>query len=63
MWVFDMLQAAEQHSMDPALAKKRTKKRKAPVPPNPFTGEVDESRKNPFDEDEEDIEVETDEVS
>ena len=27
--------------MDPTIAKKRIKKRRAPPPPNPFTGEVD----------------------
>lgn len=34
------LQAAEQHQMDASLATRRTK-RKAPAPPNPFTGEVE----------------------
>jgi len=27
--------------MDPSIARKREKKRRAPAPPNPFTGEVD----------------------
>lgn len=34
--------------MDPSIVKKKEKKRKAPVPPNPFTGErdVEETHKN-----------------
>ncbi|KAL8624105.1 hypothetical protein ACOMHN_036108 [Nucella lapillus] len=36
-----MKHAAEQNNMDPTIAKKRVKKRRAPPPPNPFTGEVD----------------------
>ena len=28
--------------MDPSIVKKKSKKRKAPAPPNPFTGEVEE---------------------
>ncbi|KAH9492771.1 Exocyst complex component 6B [Bulinus truncatus] len=34
-------EAAEQNNMDPSIAKKRVKSRKAPPPPNPFTGEVE----------------------
>ncbi|RUS81404.1 hypothetical protein EGW08_010842, partial [Elysia chlorotica] len=36
-----MRHAAEQNNMDPKIAEKRVKKRRAPPPPNPFTGEVD----------------------
>ena len=35
------LQAAEQNNMDPSIAKKKPRKRKAPAPPNPFTGEIE----------------------
>ncbi|XP_053407123.1 exocyst complex component 6B-like isoform X2 [Mercenaria mercenaria] len=34
-----MRHAAEQNNMDPSIVKKKVKKRKAPAPPNPFTGE------------------------
>ena len=40
--------------MDPKLAMKKGKKRKAPNPPNPFTGEVEEEvmeGANPFEDD------------
>ncbi|XP_005089455.2 exocyst complex component 6B isoform X6 [Aplysia californica] len=36
-----MRHAAEQNNMDPTIAKKKVKKRRAPAPPNPFTGEID----------------------
>ncbi|GFR79650.1 exocyst complex component [Elysia marginata] len=36
-----MRHAAEQNNMDPKIAEKRVKKKRAPPPPNPFTGEVD----------------------
>ena len=36
-----LLQAAEQARMDPSMALKKGKKRKAPRPPNPFTGQVE----------------------
>ena len=36
-----LFQAAEQARMDPSLALKKGKKRKAPRPPNPFTGQVE----------------------
>ena len=40
--------------MDPALAERKGRKRKAPAPPNPFTGEVEnEDGTNPFDDDDE----------
>ena len=41
-----------------ALKKSTPKKRRAPAPPNPFTGEVDgqeKSASNPFDEEEDGI--------
>lgn len=49
-------QAAEQHNMDTSLAIKKGKKRPAPNPPNPFTGEIEprdqgDVRRNPFDDD------------
>ncbi len=50
------MQAAEQHGMDSNLAVKKVKKRRAPAPPNPFTGEVEDEDKdgaNPFEDDEE----------
>ena len=53
--------------MDPALAERRGKKRKAPAPPNPFTGEVEDADStNPFDEDEDkadNMTIDTEEVS
>ena len=42
-----MRQAAENNNIDPALAQTKGRKRKAPNPPNPFTGELD----NPSDTD------------
>jgi len=37
-------QAAEQNNIDPSIVnvQKKNRKRKAPAPPNPFTGEVEE---------------------
>ena len=53
--------------MDPALAERKGKKRKAPAPPNPFTGEVEDGDStNPFDEDEDKADsmtIDTEEVS
>ena len=45
--------------MDPSLAMKKGKKRKAPRPPNPFTGQVEpeeeeDKGKNPFNDEEPD---------
>ena len=42
--------------MDTSLAVKKGKKRRAPAPPNPFTGSTSpqpDIRRNPFDDDEE----------
>ncbi|XP_059159349.1 exocyst complex component 6B-like isoform X2 [Physella acuta] len=36
-----MKHAAEQNNMDPQIARKKIKSRRAPPPPNPFTGEVE----------------------
>ncbi|KAL4231929.1 Exocyst complex component 6 [Mactra antiquata] len=36
-----MRHAAEQNNMDPSIVKKKGRKRKAPAPPNPFTGEIE----------------------
>ncbi len=69
MWIF---QAAEQNNMDPSLAIRKGKKRRAPPPPNPF-GEPDEADEasgyNPFDEMDEvddtsfhDADIDTEEV-
>ena len=45
-------QAAEQQNIDPKLAQKKGKKRRAPAPPNPFTGEPEDVEElNPFDTD------------
>lgn len=61
-------QAAEQNNMDPTLAQRKGKKRRAPAPPNPFTGEIEngESSTNPFDEDDTDeafeLAIDTEEV-
>ena len=53
--------------MDPALAERKGKKRKAPAPPNPFTGEVEDGDgTNPFDEDEDKADsmiIDTEEVN
>ncbi|KAK2173949.1 hypothetical protein NP493_839g01090 [Ridgeia piscesae] len=54
-----MKHAAEQAHMDPSLAMKKGKKRKAPRPPNPFTGKVEadeeeDKGKNPFNDEEPD---------
>ena len=53
--------------MDPALAERKGKKRKAPAPPNPFTGEVEDGDStNPFDEDEDkadNMTIDTEEVN
>ena len=50
--------------MDVTLARRKGKKRRAPAPPNPFTGEVETEptnhRINPFDDDA--IELGEDEV-
>lgn len=32
--------------MDPTIAKKKPKKKRAPAPPNPFTGEVENDNKS-----------------
>ena len=32
--------------MDPTIARKKQKKKKAPAPPNPFTGEVETDKKS-----------------
>ncbi|KAI8789097.1 exocyst complex component 6B-like isoform X3 [Biomphalaria glabrata] len=42
-----MRHAAEQNNMDPSIAKKRVKTRRAPPPPNPFTGEVEDVAPSP----------------
>ncbi|GFO13501.1 exocyst complex component, partial [Plakobranchus ocellatus] len=42
-----MRHAAEQNNMDPKIAEKRVKKRRAPPPPNPFTGEVEHDPSTP----------------
>ena len=52
--------------MDLTLARRKSKKHRAPPPPNPFTGEVmtdgpSTQRVNPFDED--NLEMGDDEVS
>ena len=53
--------------MDPVLAERKGKKRKAPAPPNPFTGEVEDGDStNPFDEDEDkadNMTIDTEEVN
>ncbi len=46
-------QAAEEHSLEPSLASKRKKKRRAPAPPNPFTGQVETNGDLDHSEDEE----------
>ncbi|CAL1545201.1 unnamed protein product [Lymnaea stagnalis] len=48
-----MRHAAEQNNMDPSIAKKRVKTRRAPPPPNPFTGEVEYVPPAPSNESEE----------
>jgi hypothetical protein len=42
--------------MDPSIVKKRSKKRKAPAPPNPFTGEVEDTQHEIHVSDDEDAE-------
>ena len=32
--------------MDPTIARKKQKKKKAPAPPNPFTGEIETDNKS-----------------
>jgi hypothetical protein len=43
-----LIQAAEQNNMDPAIVQssKKIKTKRAPKPPNPFTGEIDEEKQN-----------------
>ncbi|XP_060593248.1 exocyst complex component 6B-like isoform X2 [Ruditapes philippinarum] len=53
-----MRHAAEQNNMDPSIVKKRSKKRKAPAPPNPFTGEVEDTQHEIHVSDDEDAEEE-----
>ncbi|KAL5020900.1 hypothetical protein ScPMuIL_000055 [Solemya velum] len=52
-----MRHAAEQNNMDPTIARKKPRKRKAPAPPNPFTGEVESEPSHPRDniDDEEEL--------
>lgn len=44
---FINFQAAEQNNMDPAVAQsnKKLKTKRAPKPPNPFTGEIEKEGK------------------
>ena len=53
--------------MDPALAERKGRKRKAPAPPNPFTGEIENAdSSNPFDDDEDkddSMAIDTEEVN
>ena len=54
--------------MNPALAERKGKKRRAPQPPNPFTGEVENGidSTNPFDEEDDtaaNMTIDTEEVN
>ena len=53
--------------MDPALAERKGRKRKAPAPPNPFTGEIENAdSSNPFDDDDDkddSMAIDTEEVN